>query len=156
MLGVADGRSNLGILLDRVPDLLVKNSPVGDHDDRVKGRRVVLFYANKLVGQPGDGIRLAAAGRVLNQVSLAGPVLASVGEQLPNHIKLVVPRPDLRLLFPARLLVLLLDDLGVVLKNVGQAVAGQDFFPEVVGLQPIRVGRVACAVVPAAVEGQKP
>ena len=39
--------------------------------------------------------------------------------------------------------VLLVDDLGVVLDDVGEALAGEHLFPEVGGLQPVRVGRVA-------------
>ncbi len=42
VLGVADGRADLGELLDRVADLLVEDAPVGDDDDRVEDRRVVL------------------------------------------------------------------------------------------------------------------
>ena len=36
MLGVADGRADLGELLDRVADLLVEDAAVGDDDDRVE------------------------------------------------------------------------------------------------------------------------
>ena len=42
VLGVADGRAHLRELLDRVADLLVEDAPVGDDDDRVEDRRVVL------------------------------------------------------------------------------------------------------------------
>ena len=68
----------------------------------------------------------------------------------------MVARPDLRRLLLAGLLVLRLDDLRVVLEDVGQAVAGEDALPEVVGLESVRVGRVARAVVPALVERQEP
>ena len=38
VLGVADRRAHLRELLDRVPDLLVEDAPVGDDDDRVEDR----------------------------------------------------------------------------------------------------------------------
>ena len=46
--------------------------------------------------------------------------------------------------------------MGVVLKNMGQALAGQRLAPQIVRLDAAHVGRVARAVVPAAVEGQEP
>ncbi len=88
-----------------------------------KTGRVVLLEADQLVGEPGDRVRLAAAGRVLDQVALPGAVRRGVGEQLPHHVELVVAREDLDALLLAGLLVLRLDDLGVVLEDVGQAVA---------------------------------
>ena len=108
------------------------------------------------MGQPGDGVALAAARGVLDQVALAGAAVSSVGKQSAHHIKLVVARPDLDFLLPPGLLVLGLHDLGVVLEDVGQVLAGQHLVPQIVGLETMRVGQVARAVVPAAVEGQKP
>ena len=102
VLGVADGRAHLGELLDRVADLLVEDAPVGDDDDRVEDRRVVALQADQLVGQPGDRVRLAAAGRVLDQVAPAGAVRLGVGEQLAHHVELVVAREDLDALLLAR------------------------------------------------------
>ena len=46
--------------------------------------------------------------------------------------------------------------MGVVLQDVGQALAREHLAPQIVGLDPARVGRVAGTVVPAAVEGQEP
>ena len=152
----AHRRAHLGELLDRVPDLLVEDAPVGDDDDRVEDRRIVLRQADQLVGEPGDGVGLAAARRVLDQVALARAVPAGVGQELAHHVELVEARPDLHRLLAAGLLVLRLDDLGVVLEDVGQAVAGEDALPQVVGLEAVRVGRIARAVVPAQVEGQEP
>ena len=43
---------------------------------------VVALQADELVREPGDGVRLAAAGRVLDQVALARAVRRDVGEQL--------------------------------------------------------------------------
>ena len=156
VLRVSHRRADLCVLPDRVADLPVEDAPVGDHDDRVEDRGVVLRQRDQLVGQPGDGVALAAARRVLDQVAPASPVRPGVGQQPAHHIELVVAGPDLRPLLPARLLVLRLHHLGVVLQDVGQARAGQHVAPQVVGLDPARVGWVASAVVPAAVERQEP
>ena len=106
--------------------------------------------------EPRDGVGLAAPGRVLDQVAPARAVLASVGQELANHIELVEARPDLGRLLLAGLLVLGLDDLGVVLEDVGQAIARQDALPQVVGHEAVRVRRVPRAVIPALIEGQEP
>ena len=49
-----------------------------------------------------------------------------------------------------------LDDLGVVLDNVGEAKRREHVLPQIIRLQANRIGRIAGAVVPAFVEGQKP
>ncbi len=79
-----------------------------------------------------------------------------VGQQPAHHVELVVAGPDLRPLLPAGPLVLLLHDLGVVLQDVGGALAGQHLAPQVVGPDAAGVGRVAGAAVPAPVERQEP
>ena len=117
---------------------------------------LVALQADELVREPGDGVRLAAARRVLDQVALARAVGAHVGQRLPHHAELVVARPHLLALLLAGARVLLLDDLRVVLEDVGQPRRGEHLFPEVVGLEAVRVGRVARAVVVALVEGQEP
>ena len=101
-------------------------------------------------------VALAAARRVLDEVAAARSVPGGVGEQPAHDVELVVAGPDLRPLLPAGLLVLRPHHLGVVLKDVGQALAGQHLAPQVVGLDAARVGRVAGAVVPAPVERQEP
>ena len=111
---------------------------------------------DELVGQPGDGVALPAARRVLDQVAPARPVRGGVGQQPADDVELVVAGPDLRPLLPAGLLVLRLHHLGVVLQDVGQALARQHLAPQVVGLDAARVGRIAGAVVPAPVERQEP
>ena len=68
----------------------------------------------------------------------------------------MVTRPDLYLSPLARLLILDLDDLRVVLQDVGQPVAGEKARPEVVGLEAVRVRWIPGTVIPALVEGQKP
>ncbi len=152
----ADNIAHLGEALDRLADLLVEDAPVGDDDDRVKNFLAVLARADELVRQPRDAIGLAAARRVLDEVTLARALLPHIGQELPHHVELVVTRENLHLLLLPGLRVLLLHDLRVVLQNLGQARRLQDVLPEVIRLQPHRVRRVARAVIPALVERQKP
>ena len=95
VLGVAHRRAHLHELLDGRLDLVVEEAPVGDHDDRVEDLLVVALQADELVREPGDGVRLAAARRVLDQVALARAVGAHIGQRLPHHAELVVARPHL-------------------------------------------------------------
>jgi hypothetical protein len=162
-LGVPDGRADLHELPDRGLDLVVEQAPVGDHDHRVENlpvgliRRIaVALQADQLVRQPGDRIRLAAARRVLDQVTPARSMGTHIGQRLAHKPKLVIARPDLPALLPARARILLLDDLRVILEDVGQTRGGEHLLPEVGGLQAVRVGRVAGAVVVTLVERQEP
>src|SRR5512147_1178859 len=79
-----------------------------------------------------------------------------IGQGLPHQVELVVARPYLFALFLAGTRVFLLDDLGIVFEDVGQPSWREDFFPEVVGLETVRVRWIPCASVIAPVEGQKP
>ena len=97
VLGVPDDGRYLGKLLDGVPDLLVENPPVGDHDDRIENVLASCSQTDELVRQPGNGIALAAAGGMLDQIALARASLCSIGQQLAHHIELVVAREDLLL-----------------------------------------------------------
>ena len=68
-VGVPDRRRHLGILPDGVADLPVEDAAVGHHDDRVEHRRIVPGQPDELVRQPSNGVALAAARRVLDQVA---------------------------------------------------------------------------------------
>ena len=153
---MAHDGADLRELPDRVPDLLVEDLPVRDDDDRIEERRAVLLDPDELVGEPRDGVRFAASGRVLDQVPAAGAPSGHVRQELAHHVELVVARPQLLPSLAAGLVVLALDDLGVVLDDVGQPAAGEGFLPQVVGLEPVGVRRVAAAAVPPPVEGQEP
>ena len=156
LLRAPDGGADLRVLPDRVGDLPVEDESVGDDDDRVEDGGVVPREPDQLVGQPSDGIALATARRVLDQVAPARPVHRRVGQEPADDIELVVTRPNL---LPGLLagfpLHGLHDDLGIVLQDIGQALAGQDFPPKVIRLDSVGVRRVAGAVVPALVEGQE-
>ena len=83
-------------------------------------------------------------------------MVQGVGEDESHHVELMVTGENLHPLLPARLLVLLFHDLGIVLQNIGQAGRRQDALPQVVGLDAVRVRRISRAIVPALIEGQKP
>ena len=62
---------------------------------------LVAFQADQLVREPGDGVGLPAARRVLDKVPLPRAASFAVGQELPDHIQLVVPGEDLlRFFFP--------------------------------------------------------
>ena len=157
---MAHGGTHLHELLDRGLDLAVEDAPISDDDHRVEDLITCVITdaleANQLVSQPGDRVRLAAAGRVLDEVALARAMLSHIGESLPHELQLVIPRPHLLAFFLAGAWIWLLHDLGVVLKDVGEALRGEHLAPEVVGFEALGVGRVAGAVVMALIERQKP
>ena len=149
-------RSHLGELPDGVPDLLVQQLAVGHHHYRIEDRLALSLQPDQLVRQPGNGVRLPAARRVLNQIGVAHAVSGCVVQQPPHHLQLVIPGPDLRASLASRLLVLRLHDLRIVLDDVRQAVPRQDLLPQVVRLQSVGVRRVPRPVDPALVERQEP
>ena len=133
--GMADGGPDLGELFDRGADLLVENASVRNYDDGVEHPGSVLPQPDQLVGEPGDGVRLPATGRMLDEIPLPCAMPARVGQQPSHHVELMVARPDLLPPLLARLLILGLDDLRVVLQDVRQPVAGENPLPQVVGLE---------------------
>ena len=78
--GMAHCRADLGVLLDGVADLLVEDAPIGNHDDRVEDLGAVSREPDQLMRQPGDGVALAAARRVMDQVEPARALRLSVRE----------------------------------------------------------------------------
>ncbi|HBA55347.1 MAG TPA: hypothetical protein DCZ04_13075, partial [Syntrophorhabdus aromaticivorans] len=58
VLGMSDGCADLGKLFYRIADLLVKDAPISNDDDRFENWRVVSDESDELVGKPGDGIGL--------------------------------------------------------------------------------------------------
>ena len=75
-----DCGTHLHELLDCFLYLVVEDTPVGYYNDRVEYLFPVLFHADKLMRKPGNGIRFAAARRVLDQVALSGTAFGAFGE----------------------------------------------------------------------------
>ena len=111
-----------------------------------------MLQPGQLVCQPSDGVALAAAGRVLDEITAAWPVGAGIREQLVHHVELVIAGVDLAAPLLAGAVVLALHHLRVVLDDVGKTGPSHRLPPQVVGLDPVGVGRVARAVVVAFVE----
>jgi hypothetical protein len=88
-----------------------------------------LLEPEKLVGQPGDGVALAAACRVLDEVTATGAMLSNIGQELADDVELMVAREDLNLPLASRALVLLFHHLGIVLDDIRQPFAGEDRMP---------------------------
>ena len=66
----------------------------------------------ELVGEPGDRVALAAAGRVLDQVALAWAVVTGMADEPAHAVELLVAREDQEAFTrPAVALVFLLDFL---------------------------------------------
>ena len=66
---------------------------------------------------------------MLDQVALPRPMLGGVREQAADGVALMEAGPDLLARLPARFLILGLHDLGVVLEDIGQVLAGQNLTP---------------------------
>jgi len=60
-----------------------------------KRTSAVAFQPDELVGHPGDGVGLAAAGRVFDEVPAPHIARRRVGQQLPHEIELMIAREDL-------------------------------------------------------------
>src|SRR5450756_2545158 len=113
------------------------------------------MQAREPVREPGDGVALAAAGRVLDQVVAAGALLARVGLGLAHAVELVVAREDHRLALDGLAAELLVVGLQVeeAREDVHEAVARPHLLPKVGGLVAAGVHGVAGGGAVAAVEG---
>ena len=122
-------------LPDGLLELAVEHPPVGHDHDRVEDAPVIAIVQHReLVGQPGDGEALAAAGRVLDEVELAGAVVARMAHKAAHAVELLVAREDQ--VAPAGLapaLVLRLDLVDELADEVEHAVPGPDLLPQVIG-----------------------
>ena len=114
-------------------ELAVEHAPVGDDHDRVEDAPVVgVVQRRELVGEPGDGEALAAAGRVLDQVALPRARRARVGDEPAHAVELLVAREDQEALAGLLALVVLLFDLVDELPDeVEHAVARPDLVPQI-------------------------
>ena len=82
-------------LIDGVLQLTIQHPAVGNDDDRLEDLLVVVIVqAGEPVSQPGNGVRLAGTGAVLNEIVLAGAIGLYIGQQLGHHIQLVIPGKD--------------------------------------------------------------
>ena len=161
VLDVLDHAEGLLELPDGALELAVEHAAVGHHDHGVEHAPVfVVVQHRELVGEPGDGVALAAAGGVLDEVALAGAVVARVAHQPAHAVELLVAREDQEpLAGPAAALVCLDHFVDELANEVEDAVAGPDPLPQVVGRIAVAGGRqrrIPGAAAVAAVERQEP
>ncbi len=145
-------------LVDGVLQLAVEDLAVGDDDDGIENQLILgIVQARQSMSHPGDGIALAAAGRMLDQVVSSGSVGPCRRDQFPDRVELVVAREDhvldLHLLpgedpFPDF-------EMNEPRQNVEPAIPLPDLFPEVRALVADGVVRVPLAAVAPLVEGQE-
>ena len=132
--------------------LRVQHVAVADHQHAVEQLAVLyIVQVGQKVRAPRDGVGLARAGRMLNQVTLAGAVLQHVGHQRTRSVELVVARENHAL---QPLLVVALAN-QVAVQDVEPALSRPHFFPQVGRREAVATHRVAGRAVVAAVERQE-
>ena len=143
LVDVLDYAEGLLELPDGLLELAVEHAPVGHHHHRVEDAPVVVVMQHREpVGEPGDGEALAAAGRMLDQVALAGAVVACVAHEPAHAVELLVAREDQEPpARPAPAVVLRLDLVNELPDEIEDAVAGPDPLPQVVGRKTRTGGR---------------
>ena len=157
VLRPCDDIARLRKLSDGISDLLIQHHSVCDYNDGVHQQIALrVFQPGQLMCQPCNGIGLAAARAVLDEIAIADAVLLHISQQAFHRRQLMIAREDLLVPGFAGFLVLFLDQRGVVLDDAREHVLGQNLLPQVIRHQAVRVGRIACAVLVALVEGQKP
>src|SRR6266566_3995235 len=132
-IDIFDHAKGLLELVYRLLELLVEHAAVSNDDDRIEYPLIPgVMEDRELVSQPGDGITLAAARAVFNQVTLSRPFRPRVRYQAAHGIEMVVTREDQALLtrlFP--LIIVFLDLLDELLDKVEHAGSRPDTFPEI-------------------------
>jgi hypothetical protein len=58
---------------------MIEDAALRDDDHGIEDVFAVRLDADQLMGQPGDGVRFAAAGGVLDEIALAEAALSYVG-----------------------------------------------------------------------------
>ena len=137
---------------DGILQLRVDDVAVGDDEDRVERlllRRVA--QVGQEMRRPRDGVRLARASGVLDEVPASGAVRQHGRLQLPRDVQLVVARED----DPRDLLLGVALGDEVAAEDLEPALARPDLLPEVRGTVPARIDGVALAAAVAQVERQE-
>src|SRR6266516_212619 len=130
-IDIFDHAEGLLELLYRLLELLIEHAAVGNDDDGIEYPLILYVMEDReLVSQPGDGIALATARAVFDQVTLSRPFCPRVRYQAAHGIELVVTREDQALL--ARLfpfVIVFLDLLNELLDKVEHAGSRPDTIP---------------------------
>ena len=128
--------------------LAVQHLAVGQDDDGVEHRRAIgLGQSRQLVRGPRNGVALAAARGMLDQVVAARSFGGGTRDQLAHHAQLVVAREDDGIHLVARAL-----DLGEALHDLQQRLGLQHLREQVVGAASLFHGRIAGVAVVSLIE----
>ena len=143
-----------------VGHLLVEHVPVGHDDHRIEDLLVVRVVEGREPERgPHDGVGLAGASRVLDQVAVPDTVILDVADDLLHGRELVEPGETQRdgglLLARDRVGLLLLSRDQVLGQDRQEHVLVEDVGPEVFGGRTLGVQGIALAAVVALVEGQE-
>ena len=140
-------------LVDGILKLFVQYEAICNHNDAVEYNLVIfIVQVRQVMCQPRNRVGFSASRTVLNQIIVSGSVCVDIGNELADHIQLVVTWEDHNRLFRILFIFLQMDKS---LYNVQQAVFLQDFFPQIrspVGAVP---NRVSLAAVVSLIERQK-
>ena len=93
---------------------------------------------------------------MLDQISAADAVTLSVCKKRRDNGQLMIAGKHLFIRLRAGVFIHFLDDLGVILNDIGKRILAQNVLPKVVGFDPVRIGRIAGSVTITLVEWQKP
>ena len=122
-------------LVDRVLELLIEHDAIRDHDHAVEDALVgAVVQGREPMGKPSDGVALAAAGGVLDEVVVSRALPACGVHEQPHGRELMVAGEDhgLRLDLVAPVVALLFDlQVNEAGENVEQTVALQHLFPQI-------------------------
>ena len=139
---------------DSVLQLPVDDDAVRDDDDIIEDDVIVgVVEGRQTMSQPGNGIRLPGASRVLDQIVLRRAVDGDVSENLADGVELMIARenqgfPALRLARQVVLLFLHFEEHELA-DQFQHGILSQDVFPHVGNTVLVRVNGIALAGVDA-------
>ena len=136
MMMTSDCAANaVGVLerVDRLLELVVEDGAIDDDDDGVKLLRALSgIEGGELMRDPGDGVRFAGAGAVLDEVFRAGTFGAGGFDELADDVPLLIAGEDHRLLliFPTVPILRLLNfEMHEACEDIEQVVGQQHLVP---------------------------
>ena len=130
-------------LIDRVLQLAIQHTTVGNDNNRLKDFSVVvIMQPGKPVRQPGNRIGFTGTGTVLNQIIFTGAIGFDIFQQLCHHIQLMIPWKDHPFRLDFTFFILFLFQMKVLMQDFQQAVFAQNIFPKIGSIIPIRIDRV--------------
>ena len=136
----------------------VKHPPIRDDDYGVEDSPVVrAVKACQVMAEPGNAVALAAPGTVFNQILVPCPFLPGLIHQAADNIQLVVAG-EYELLLPRfpPLVILQVNLFKKVPDQIQQAVPLPNFFPNIGGLESVRIGGISCSFAIALIEWKEP